>query len=64
MNDNLLEIVVDLVHKILNYLGNVQKAGVANIFSSCDTSRDFTSKRARPDCGIYGDDLDMGSNTP
>jgi len=48
MNDSLLEIVVDIEHKILIYLGNVQKTEVVNILSPGDTSGDFTSKRARP----------------
>jgi hypothetical protein len=48
MNDNLLEIFVDIVHKILIYLGNSQKPEVVNILMSGDTSRDLTSKRARP----------------
>jgi hypothetical protein len=48
MNDNLLEVFVGIIHKILICFGNVQKAEVVNIFSSGDTSHDFTSKCARP----------------
>jgi hypothetical protein len=62
--DNLLEIFPDIVHTILIYLGNVQKAEVVNICRLATPHAILRQSARGLDCGLYGDDLDMRSITP